>query len=180
MLAVYIGALVVAVGVLGLQLVLGHHGADGHDTGGDHDVDHDATFLTFFGSVRFWTFTLLAFGLVGSLLSWFGFAGAALTAVLATVFGIGSGVLAVTVIRRLTNRGASSHATNADVLGHIGRVIVPPNERGACKIRVEVKGSTVDYVARATEPIGEGDTVLVDEIEGDLLLVSRAPKELKP
>ena len=181
MLLIYIGALVVAAGVLGFQLALGHHGIDGggaHDT--DHGADHDTTLWTFVASLRFWAFALLSFGLVGTLITVFGFASSVVTAFVASACGIAAGVFAVTVVRRLSQRTQTSHATSSDVVGKVGRVIVPPNETGRCKIRVEIKGSIVDYVARATEPVCEGDTVLVEDRDGSDVTVSRAPKELKP
>jgi membrane protein implicated in regulation of membrane protease activity len=180
-LLVYIAALVVAAGVLGFQLALGHHGLDsgGHDAA--HDTGHDTTVWTFVASLRFWAFALLAFGLVGTLIHVFGFAGALVTALIATGCGVVSGVVAVSVIRRLTQRTETSHATAGDVVGRVGRVIVPPNEEGRCKVRVEIKGSMIDYVAEATEPMSEGDAVLVEDSgEGARVRVSRAPKELKP
>jgi membrane protein implicated in regulation of membrane protease activity len=179
-LLVYLGALIAAACVLAVQLAFGHHaGGDVHAT--DHaGVDHDANVWTFIGSVRFWSFALLAFGLVGTLLTAFGFAGVILTAVLATTFGLASGVVAVSAIRKLAQRTSSSHATEDDVVGRVGRVVVPPNEAGRCKVRVEIKGSMIDYVATAREPMSEGDDVLVEEARNSELTVSRAPKELKP
>jgi membrane protein implicated in regulation of membrane protease activity len=179
-LLVYIGALVVAAGVLGFQLALGHHGVDGAAHDADHAADHDATIWTFVASLRFWAFALLAFGLVGTLITFFGFAGVGLTAALALGCGLASGVAAVSVIRRLGQRTQTSHATSGDVVGRVGRVIVPPNADGRCKVRVEVKGSMIDYVARATDDVTEGEAVLVEDDEGAQVRVSRAPKEIKP
>jgi hypothetical protein len=48
------------------------------------------------------------------------------------------------------------------------------------KVRVEIKGSFVDYVARANEPLAVEDAVIIEECDGSEVLVSRAPKELKP
>src|SRR5215467_3634077 len=95
MLVLYVGALILAVGVLALQLFMGHHGgadadAGAHDASG-HDADHDTTFWTFVASVRFWTFALLAFGLVGTMLTLFGFAGPLAAALLASGTGVASG-----------------------------------------------------------------------------------------
>src|SRR5262245_48769693 len=178
MLLVYIGALVLAVGVLGFQLAIGHHGADA-DADGDGVPDGEAGPWTFVGSVRFWMFALLAFGLVGTLLTVFGFAGSILTAVIAIPFGLASGVFAKTVIKRLGERTPSSHGGAGEVVGQIGRVIVPLDENARGKVRVDVKGFQVDYIARATEPIDEGETVVVEDFEEGQVVVSRAPRELK-
>jgi membrane protein implicated in regulation of membrane protease activity len=175
-LLVYLGALVIAAGVLVMQVVLGHH-ADAQT--GDHAIgDHDTPLWTLFASVRFWAFALLAFGSVGTIITLFGFASFVHTLVIAIGCGLASGLGAALVIRSVAQKSSSSHATGSDVVGRVGRVIVPPNEAGRCKIRVEIKGSTIDYVATASEAVAEGDVVLVEEGEGQALLVSKAPKEL--
>jgi membrane protein implicated in regulation of membrane protease activity len=181
-LAFYVGALVLAGGILALQLVLGHHGAGGGDGdhGADHPTDQDTTFWTFVASIRFWTFALLAFGLTGTLLRLFNFAGRVESAVLATACGLVSGVVAVAVIRRLTTKAASSLASTGDVVGRVGRVIVPVDEGTTGKVRVEVKGSHVDYVAHAAEPLAAGESVVVEDCDGGEVRVSKAPRELKP
>ena len=65
LLALYLAALLAALGVFVLQLAFGHHDAGGlgHDAG--HDGGHEAGTWSLFASTRFWTFALLAFGLVG-------------------------------------------------------------------------------------------------------------------
>jgi membrane protein implicated in regulation of membrane protease activity len=176
-LALYLAALILGGGTLVVQLALGHHDAGGHD-GGD-GADHDASLLTFVASVRFWAFALFAFGFVGTSLTLLGFAGPLLAAVLAGAMGIAAGVTAVSTLRRLRTRTESSHATSVDVVGQIGRVLVPPNESGRAKVRVSVKGAYVDLVARSSEPLAEGDEVLIEECEGSDVTVSRAPKELR-
>jgi membrane protein implicated in regulation of membrane protease activity len=176
---VYIGALILAGGVLGAQLAFGHHSAD---TDGEAAIEHDAdtSLWTFIGSLRFWMFALLAFGLVGTLITLFGFAGPGTTGAIAAIAGVLSGAFAVAVIRRLSSRGQSSHASMSDVVGQIGRVIVPMDPQTPGKIRVEIMGSKVDCVARADEAIAEGEMVVVEEMVEGRAVVSKAPKELGP
>jgi membrane-bound ClpP family serine protease len=177
-LLVYLGALVIAAGVLVMQVVLGHH-ADAQT--GEHALgDHDAPLWTLFASVRFWAFAMLAFGTVGTIITAFGFASLVHTLVIALACGLGSGLAAALTIRKVAQKSSTSHATERDVIGRVGRVIVPPNDAGRCKIRVEIKGSAIDYVATASETVKEGDAVLVEEGEGEALLVSKAPRELGP
>jgi membrane protein implicated in regulation of membrane protease activity len=177
-LLVYLASLVIAAGVLVMQIVLGHH-AEAQT--GEHAIgDHDAPLWTLFASVRFWAFALLGFGTVGTIITAFGFASFVHTLAIAIACGIGSGLFAVLAIRKVAQKSSSSHATGSDVVGRVGRVIVPPNEAGRCKIRVEIKGSSIDYVATASETMAEGDAVLVEEGEGENLLVSKAPRELGP
>ena len=182
MLALYAGALLAGLAAVAIQLFAGHdadhggldHGAD-HDGNGDGDAGDVWSVLA---SVRFWAFGLLAFGLVGTLTAVFHLAGPALTAAVSTAAGIASGVFAVTAIRRLTRRTASSHATRGDLVGKLGKVVVPVGAEWRGKVRIEVKGALIDVPARATEAIGVGEVVLVEEDEGDAVRVERAPSEL--
>jgi membrane protein implicated in regulation of membrane protease activity len=152
-----------------------HDASAGHDVHGDSD--HDAFWLIF-ASLRFWAFAFLAFGMVGTLTTLFHFASPAIALVASIVSGLASGGFAATVVRRLTAKSESSHAVPAEVVGKLGRVIVPLGASPG-KVRIEVKGTISDYMARATEPISEGETVLVEEFDGNEAIVSRAPKDLE-
>jgi membrane protein implicated in regulation of membrane protease activity len=174
-LLVYVGALLASAGTIALQTLGADHDASaGHDTvhGGDHDA-----FWLIFASLRFWTFAFLAFGLVGTLTTLLHVATPTITLVAAIACGFASGAFAATVVRRLTTKSASSHAVPIEVVGKLGRVIVPLGTAPG-KVRVEVKGTITDYVARAKETISEGETVIVEEFDGNEAIVSRAPKEL--
>jgi membrane protein implicated in regulation of membrane protease activity len=179
MLVLYLSALVLGGGIVVVQVAMGGHGAD-HDASGTHDADHDASFWSFIASVRFWAFTLFAFGLVGALVTIFGFAVGSHTLVISSLAGFVAGYTAVSVVRRLTHNDASSHSTSADVVGRVGRVLVAPTDEGRGKVRIDLKGGVIDYVARARGPVAEGDIVLVEEVDGAEVVVSRAPKELEP
>jgi membrane protein implicated in regulation of membrane protease activity len=175
-LLVYVGALLVAAGTIALQTLGADHDASaGHDTG-HGSGDHDAIWMIF-ASLRFWTFALLAFGMVGTLATLLHVAHPTVALVAAIASGFGSGIFAATVVRRLTTKSASSHAVPIEVVGKLGRVIVPLGTSPG-KVRVEVKGTITDYVARAKETIAEGETVIVEDFDGNEALVSRAPKEL--
>jgi membrane protein implicated in regulation of membrane protease activity len=176
-LAVFVASLVIGLGTLLVQLLGGHdsdHDAGGHDAGG-----HDGP-LIFLASIRFWAFALLAFGLVGTLLLVFGFAGVVASAIIAGGAGLVSGYVAATVVRRLQGQGTSSVAAQREVIGRVGRVIVAPSTETRGKVRVSVRGSFVDYVARSTEALEPDDAVVVEECADGEVVVSRAPKELAP
>jgi len=180
-LSVFVAALVIGLGTLLVQLLGGHDaGHDGNLGGGGHDADgHDGPLL-FLASVRFWAFALLSFGLVGTMLLAFGFAGKLESAIIASIAGLASGFVAQAVVRRLQGQGTSSVGSSKDVIGQVGRVIVPPSTETRGKVRVSVRGSFVDYVARSTETLEPDDAVVVEEFEGGEVVVSRAPKELTP
>jgi len=94
-------------------------------------------------------------------------------------FGAVSGFVAASVVRRLQQKGTTSQVTDSDIIGLIGRVLVPPPATGQGKVRVRVKASYVDYVARARRAVEEGDTVVVEEVEDGVVTVMPGPKELK-
>lgn len=176
MMTVFLTCLVIGLGALVVQLVGGHDAA--HDS--SHDAGaHDGPLL-FLASTRFWSFALLAFGLVGSLLLFFGFAGKVTAAIIAAVVGFASGYVVSSVFRRLSIATTSSVATNREVVGRVGRVIVPPSAETRGKVRVSVRGREVDYVARSAEPLEADEAVLVEECDEGEVRVSRAPKELMP
>ncbi len=178
MLALYVFALVVGASVVGVQAFAGH------DTDGSgHDAahgDHDAPAWTMLLSLRFWSFGLLAFGLSGALLSLFAVAGATVALVVAGGLGVGAGSVATTVIRRITRRSPTSQVLAADVVGAVGRVLVPSAGASPGKVRVQLRGQIVDYVARSGEALAEGDVVVIEAFEAGEVFVSKAPKELAP
>jgi membrane protein implicated in regulation of membrane protease activity len=177
MMAVFLTALVIGLGALAVQLFGGHDA--GHD--GGHDTgDHDGPLLLL-ASIRFWAFAFLAFGLVGTLLLFFGFAAPIHAVFIATGAGLASGYVAASLVRRLQTGTTSSASSSGEVIGRVGRVIVPPSKDAHGKVRVSLRGSFVDYAASSNEPLEADDAVIVEEeVDGGEVRVSRAPKELGP
>jgi membrane protein implicated in regulation of membrane protease activity len=178
--SLYVASLVAGIGILGVQLFAGHDAGGGHDVHHD-DAAHDLTPWTILTGVRFWSFALLAFGLVGTLLTIFGVAAGVAAGAIAAVAGVVSGVFAATVVNRLLHGSPQTSASYGDVLGRVGRIIVPVTPEGPGKVRVEVGGTSVDLIARARETLDVGEGVVVEEVTSDgEAQVSRAPKELAP
>jgi membrane protein implicated in regulation of membrane protease activity len=234
----YLFALVVGIGILSIQAVMGSKDADAdhdHDMGmdkdlhfgagadaeldadldgdvdmdgdvdadadvdvdadadadADHHVDHQAPhdhghagalggFVALFLSTRFWIFASAGFGLSGSLLTYATGVGATPTLITAVVMGLVSGLSAALAFRALKRTASAqvSHTTKA--VGSIGRVIVPVGTTGVGKIRVEMQGQSVDLMAKTSGVrIDIGDAVVVEEVEGEIAQVSRAPEELQ-
>jgi membrane protein implicated in regulation of membrane protease activity len=199
----YLFALVVGLGVLVAQLVLGGKeagdaatdgGADASAESGSSSEPHGhaehaaagagleglASLTALFASTRFWIFALLAFGLSGSLLHYVAESGRLLTALAALGLGLVSGLGAAVAFRVLAASSGAPVAGLGQAVGRVGRVLVPlaPGERG--KIRIELQGQSVDVIARAEgEALARGDAVVVEEVDGDVALVSRAPEELR-
>lgn len=185
MLAFYLGALLLGAGIFALQLLGGHDGDADADAGGEAEVgghgdhgDHgDAPWLLF-ASLRFWAFASLTFGLVGTLLRLFDLAGPGLTAAIASGAALVFAFAASWSIRALGRKGASSHVREGELVGRLGRVIVPVSPDAYGKVRVELKGTMIDLRARSLEPLAMHEAVVVEEVEAEEALVSRAPREL--
>ncbi|MGH7281080.1 MAG: hypothetical protein ACRELY_06120, partial [Polyangiaceae bacterium] len=102
MLLVYLGALLASAGTIALQLFGGHDGSlgAGHDVHADGSGSHDPGFWLILASLRFWAFAFFAFGMVGTLATFFHLATPAVILVSSIVAGLASGTLAATVVRR--------------------------------------------------------------------------------
>jgi membrane protein implicated in regulation of membrane protease activity len=201
MAVVYLAALIVGLGIVLLQLVMSSHGdadgasaddgieIDGHVGGGGHGSDAlahddghaiDATgFLALFLSLRFWTFGALAFGLMGSLLHHLGLTSPVATAMVATATGFVSGAFAAWVFRALARSATDSGGQSTDLVGQVGKVLVPLTRGDRGKVRLRVRGQIVDYLATTDEEALEaGANVLVEEVRGERVHVNRVPREL--
>ncbi len=148
------------------------------DGGLDKDFGHGdpAGFLYAFLSLRFWVFFLAFFGLTGMTLDgldlvsspWIGLA-------LAIAMGAGTGFGAVTLIRRLGSDKDSRVTTDQDYIGKTARVIVPIRGAGMGKVRVDIRGSSVDLLASGLEDETYDDVeeVLIVEMDGARARVAR-------
>jgi membrane protein implicated in regulation of membrane protease activity len=181
--AIYVAALILGLGVLGLGPLL--PGGDGHAsegaedelgaTHGDHHAADATTALAFFLSLRFWTFGLAGFGLVGTALHFLSLTGALATGVLAVLVGGFSGALSTYTFRALKNAQTQSGSEADAAVGQVGRVLlgIEAGKRG--KIRVEIRGQVVDLLASTDESsLGEGTEVVVEEMRGTTAHVARA------
>jgi len=199
----YLAALILGLGVNLLQFVLaGLEGGDADvdhgdlDAGGGGDLDGadhgeivhpsgaaahhgiEAGFLPLVLSLRFWTFGSLAFGIVGSILHFFGLAPAPVSLAVASGLGLGLGLFASWVFRALGRSSSQSGAIATDAVGQVGRVLVPVERGGRGKVRIQVRGQTVDYLATTDdERLEAGAEVLVAEVRDDEVHVCRAPSE---
>ncbi|MGE0322199.1 MAG: hypothetical protein AB7K71_10655 [Polyangiaceae bacterium] len=205
----YLAALIVGFGTIALQLLMGGSGDGDTEAGGggdadadteaelDHgDVSHDGEgahvhadggFLPIFLSLRFWTFSLLAFGLSGSLLHFLDWASSITALIVAVSLGLLSGFGVSWVFRALGRAQTTSGGTARDAVGQVGKVLVPCTKGGRGKVRIELRGQTVDFmVTTDEEALAAGDLVLVEDVDtaggntSGVLQVSRAPAEYFP
>ncbi len=202
---IYFAALIVGFGVIAVQLAFAGKGDVDVDVDADIDIDVDADvdvdvdadadahadhghvshgdagFLPILLSVRFWTFGLLAFGMVGSLLHVFRLASVWATPFIALAMGIFSGLLASLTFRALSRAETSSAARPRDTVGQVGKVLLPVSSKARGKVRIELRGQTLDLLATTDEEIlSSGDLVMIESMEGATAHVSKAPPEFLP
>jgi membrane protein implicated in regulation of membrane protease activity len=197
--ALYLGSLIIGLGILLLQVAMSsgkdvdgggksfdlHAGADadaaGHvDQDGGHASGGDGGLVGLFLSFRFWTFAMAGFGLVGSALHFLHLASATAALVTASLVGMVAGVGASWTFRKLRSTSVNSGAEPRELIGQVGKVLVPPNSQGHAKVRLVVKGQMIDYVATTDDrSLESGASVLVEELRGNEIHVSPAPAGLK-
>ncbi|MFO0755612.1 MAG: NfeD family protein [Byssovorax sp.] len=177
---VYVAALVIGLGVLLLQAVLGH-GAGGHDLGDGHAGHADTGAGGFVGAllaIRFWIFASLAFGLSGSLIHAFSLAGPIATFLIALGAGVASGFFAVLAFRAVASAAVPAPGAR-QAIGQVGKVLVPLGRGQVGQVRVALQGSSVDLMATTDEEaLARGEEVLVDDVNGSIAHVSKRPGEL--
>jgi membrane protein implicated in regulation of membrane protease activity len=179
--AVYLAALIFGLGVLLLQFVFPGHGVDADgDAAQDADHPHSSS-LPVYLSLRFWTFGLLAFGMVGSLLRLLALASDTATFVLALVMGLASGGLSAWTFIALKRAEATSGVDAREAAGHLGRIVLACGRQQKGKVRIQLGGTTLDLIATTDEELLEhGTHVLIEEVRGTTAHVSRAPDLLVP
>jgi membrane protein implicated in regulation of membrane protease activity len=145
------------------------------------DADHGVGLSDFwipFLSVRFWVFFLCFFGMTGLVLTLFSLSSTWARLIAALSMGVGTGFAAAFIIQRLKKAEVGLAVTEAEYQGKEATVLLPVEPESRGKIRLLVRGQTVDMVARtdSSKPIDKGCKVLVIEIEGNVAVVEAAPE----
>jgi membrane protein implicated in regulation of membrane protease activity len=159
----YAAAFLLGAGTLLIQLVSGDDGHDGgldHDAGGHHPLEGPGLM-----SVRSLSYGVFAFGFVGGVLHVFGLTSP--TTALAVALGAAAAVtlLVGVTFRQLGDPSVSGQAGFHEARGALGRVIVACARERAGKVRVTLKGQTVDMLASTDEEeIPVGAQVVVAEV----------------
>lgn len=157
-------------------------GGSGHGHGLDHGVPASpgsfAGVFTAFLSMRFWMFFLAFFGLTGLVLDGLDLvpnSGLALALALAMGLAIGQGTAAV--FRHLATSETGVAASASDYIGKSGRVLVGFGPGALGKLRLTLKGTTVDVLITSDEehPFVAGDEVLIIQMNDTTAVVARAP-----
>ena len=183
---VYLFALIAGLGILLVQVAFGKlhdaggGGGDGHDTGtnGQH-IEGDEGVVGLFLSTRFWVFTALAFGLSGALLHYFTSVWSVLTFLVASGAGLASGIFATLAFRMVRRSSVSSTAHASKAVGKVGRAVATCQKGSLGKVRIELSGQVVDFLATTDEDeIARGEAVLVDDMKDGVAHVSKRPADL--
>ena len=95
--------------------------------------------------------------------------------------GLVVGALASLGFRVLGRQTLSSGAEPSELVGHVGRVLVGCEPGGRGKVRLNVRGQTIDYIATTDDArLVPGAAVIVQEVHPERLHVCAAPIELLP
>ena len=171
---ILLGASIVLGGTHEADADMGAHGA-GHAGAEDHAPGAFGGALAMLVSLRFWTFFLAFFGLTGMVFTIFDLAPWIVTAVAAAVMGLAAGVGASLIVKQLSGRESNSASSSADYVGKTALVLVPIAKGQLGKIRLTLKGSTVDVLAASDEEPGFAtkDEVLIVEMDGTTARIAR-------
>ena len=200
-LKIYLASLAFGGVLLVASLILGHdgdadHEFDGHletdldldldlDLDGDGDGDGGSSphadldalggIFAALKSIRFWTFFSAFFGLTGSVFAGFELLDSEYVILAVSILiGIIAGATIVTMLNRL-RAGGHEHVEGAeDYLGKSGRVLVTIRQNTPGKLRLKMRGRTVDVLAitESEEPIPTGEQALVIEMRGTTALAT--------
>ncbi|MBN9503394.1 MAG: hypothetical protein J0H02_16585 [Armatimonadetes bacterium] len=177
MLLVYAVSAIVAGVLVLLSLVGADHDTDAHlevDTGGvDHEIE-GGFWLPFF-SLRFYTYFFAGFGLTGLLLHFLTQSSPVAAAWISGAVGLGTGLAVALIVRILRITETSGSASDKDLLGKEGTVLVSIRGSNPGRIRCIVKGDIIDFLAVSedSEPIEVGQPVVVVAMENGRAQVVR-------
>ena len=179
----YVFALIAGGILLAASIVLGGGGHDadmqgdgaGHAGAEDHAPGAFGGALAMLVSLRFWTFFLAFFGLTGIVFTMFELAPALITGAAAFMMGAASGVAASLIVQRLSSRDSNSASSSADYVGKMALVMVPVGKGQLGKVRLTLKGTTIDVLAATDEELefATKDEVLIVEMDGTTARIAR-------
>ncbi len=155
-------------------------GDQGHDLHHDHghhqgSVSKDApvSHWTPFLSMRFWTFTLAAFGLNGTTLSLLG-VNALATGIASALVGLTIGYAVALLFQKLARDQVTSPVALLGLEGAEAKVLLPVTAESEGKVRLLVGGQDVDLPARTMDPgrMERGSKAMVVEVKNGVAVVT--------
>ena len=176
MFSIYLFSLVFGAVLIVSSLVMGSDGDADVDADASIDVDTDAAldgaadagqqgfetehgdahgtlggFAGAFLSIRFWTYFLCFGGLAGAMLTTFEAADVTTTGITAALTGLIAGQGTVALFRLVNAHTVHDGPGSRAYVGKSARVLLPAEAGDLAKIRVELEGTTMDYLAKATD-----------------------------
>ena len=141
------------------------------DSSLDHDLDHGGPG---FFSTRVMSVFVTAFGGFGAIATHYGL-GTVAASVVGFVAGLALAAPVYFFARFLYDQQASSETRTQDFIGQTGRVVVTIPAGGVGQVRCRIGEELVDRIARAREAgtIGENETVVVEEVIGETIIVKK-------
>jgi hypothetical protein len=122
--------------------------------------------------MRFWTFFAAFFGLTGIVLDGLDLAVPGVALGIAIGVGFLTGWTAVTLIKRLSANDTGVAAGVDDYVGKSGELLIAAGPTQLGKIRIELKGTTVDVLANCEEQtLARGEQALIVEMRGSKAVV---------
>jgi membrane protein implicated in regulation of membrane protease activity len=149
----YLASLLFGGVLIGSSLLLGGDHQEG-EMFHAHDVSAESWLP--FGSMRFWNFLLLTFGLTGTLFTLTDSMGEGASVVVSALVGLVSAFGATVALKKLSSQQVSSQVKQEDFVGVTAKALLPMTDQKRGKIRVYLKGQAHDLQA-----VIEGD----DEIQ---------------
>lgn len=154
-------------------------GVGGHS--GDIEVAVARRFNPFV-SFKFYTFALTFFGLTGVIFSTFGLWESALGVFgLSSVTGLSAGMAMAYALFWLNQTGDSDAITERDYVGLNARVMLPVGGEKVGKVRLQIKGRTIEMPAKAADDdvvFDFNEECFVLGIEDGVVEVVQTPREL--
>jgi membrane protein implicated in regulation of membrane protease activity len=141
-----------------------------------HDVDLGfgaSDFWLAFMSMRFVTYFAGVFGVMGTVLTLMGMS-SGLVAFVSVLSGLVIGYGGALLFRYMKAEGETSGVTANDYVGAMGRMLVAVRPSQPGKVRVSIKGDTIDMIAlsEGDKEIGMGEEIVVVGLEGDKVRVA--------
>ena len=169
----YLLALVLGGGSLLIQLLSGGDHAHDHDFSGPDHPDGPGLLST-----RSVVYGLFTFGFVGALLHVPGLVEPRTALAVAVVSALVAGVAVGQVFRTLGDASASGAAAIDEARGREGRVLVSCGKGRRGKVRVGLKGQTVDVLATTdAEHIAVGAAVTIVDVKDGVAHVAAAESQ---
>lgn len=153
-----------------------HQGSDGASSG-------IPTAVMWLLSVQLWTYLLAFGGVTGLLLRTIANVAEPLAGLMSLGVGLGTALGARTLLRRAAQPGDPGTTQLDRLTGSSGKVLIPAPAGSTGKIRLEVRGQTLDLLAKTSDgaPLVEGgEVIILDVRDGVAEVTTDSPASVLP